>query len=151
MAIEFLISHFFHLVFLAWGLGGATVAAILTMKAEKEPALMPNGITMLEPISKLIWVAIIGLTITGIVTTALGAGKGYYDATILQIKHVVVAVIVINGLNITLRLLPKTKKLAPAPGTKPTAEFLKTKRFLQTSSIVSMVLWYLVVALSVIL
>lgn len=149
MAWEFLAVRFFHLIFIAWGVGGVTVAALLMKKGEKEPSLMPSVMRLLEPISKLIWIAMIGLVATGLATTALGAGKGYYDTTILLAKHIAVAIIFIGGLNITFRLLPKLKKLSPAPGTKPTPEFLKTGGRLKLASTISLIMWYLVVVLSV--
>ncbi len=151
MALHFLVLHFFHLVFLAWGLGGATIAAILMAKAEKQPELMPSVMKLVEPVSKLIWIAIIGLILTGSITAAIGAAKGYYDPAILLIKHVAVAAVVINGLNITFRLLPKLKKSAAGPGSKPSNEFLKVKSHLKKSSIASLILWYLIVGLSVLM
>lgn len=151
MAWEFLAAHFFHVVFLAWGVGGVTIATLLMAKGEKEKDLMPAIIRLMEPISKLIWVSIIGLAITGIVTTSIGLGKGYFDETLLLIKHIVIAIIVIDGLNISMKLLPKMKKLAPAPGAMPSAEFLKIKKHLKVSSIISLILWYAVVLLSVIM
>ncbi len=151
MAWEFLVAHFFHLVFLAWGLGGATVAAILMKKAEKEPDLMPATMRLLHPVSGLIWVAIIGLIITGIATSAMGAGKGYYDPTILLVKHIAVVLIIVLGLCITLLLLPKMKRLAPAPGSKPSPEFFKLKSQTKICSLLSLAMWYLVVVLSVVM
>lgn len=149
MTWEFALLSFFHVVFMAWGLGGATVAAILMIKARKEPALMPSVMKFMEPVSKLIWIAIIGLLITGIVIAALGAGKGSYDAGVLAVKHAAVTVLVINGLILSLLLLPKLKKLFPAPGSKPSLEFLKTSKLLNASSTIGLVLWYVIAGLSI--
>lgn len=151
MALEFQIVHFLHLVFIIWGVGGATISTLLMIKAEKEPALMPAAMKFLGSIAKLIWIAIFGLIITGIISAAMGAGKGYYDPTILAIKHIVVALIIIFGANISLRLVPKLRKLSPAPGSAPTPEFLKTKMHMKIEAAFSLVLWYVVVALSVIM
>jgi len=151
MAWEFQIVHFLHLVFIIWGVGGATISTLLMIKAEKEPALMPSAMKFMGSISKLIWIAIMGLIITGIISASMGAGKGYYDPTILTIKHIVVALIIIFGANISLRLVPKLRKISPSPGSAPTAEFLKAKKHMKIEAAFSLVLWYVVVALSVIM
>ncbi|MBS3057033.1 MAG: hypothetical protein J4415_00205, partial [Candidatus Diapherotrites archaeon] len=88
---------------------------------------------------------------TGIISASMGAGKGYYDPTILTIKHIVVALIIIFGANISLRLVPKLRKISPSPGSAPTAEFLKAKKHMKIEAAFSLVLWYVVVALSVIM
>ena len=151
VSLEFAIVHFLHIIFTVFGVGGATIATIIMMKAEKAPELMPAAMKFVESISKLIWVGLIGLIATGIITSAMGAGKGYYDPTTLAIKHIAVAVILICGLNINLRLLPKINLLAPKPGTKPAAEFIRARKHMKFSSMLSLVLWYVVVALSVIM
>ena len=149
MALAFLLTNFFHIVFLAWGLGGATVAVLIALRGEKEPALMPSAMKLVEPISKLIWIAIIGLAVTGIIMSAMGYGKGYFDENILAVKHIAVIALVINGLIITLKLLPKLKKLAPAPASKPAPEFFKARKQMQLGSAISLFLWYLITAISV--
>ncbi len=150
-SIEFLIMHFLHIIFTVFGVGGATIATLIMMKAEKAPELMPAAMKFVGSISKLIWIGLLGLIATGIITYAMGAGKGYYDPTMLAIKHIAVAVILICGLNINFRLLPKINSLAPKPNSAPTAEFMKARKHMKLSSMLSLVMWYVVVALSVIM
>ncbi|MAG22092.1 MAG: hypothetical protein CL943_02195 [Candidatus Diapherotrites archaeon] len=148
-SIEFLTAHFFHIVFLAWGVGGVTIAMLLSIKADKEPDLGPAVMRLMPSISKLIWVGLIGLAVTGIVTTSMGLGKGFFDENLLLIKHILVVLIVIAGLNLTFRLIPKMKALVPKPGAAPSAEFLSVKKQMKITSMASLILWYAVVVLSV--
>ena len=145
------VVNFFHIIFIAWGVGGATIATILMAKGEKEPTIMPVIMKLIGPISKLIWVSIIGLIITGIILAVLGYANGDIDKNILMIKQVVVAILILNGLFLNFKLLPKLKKSTPAPASKPSVEFFKFKKYMKISSILSLILWYAIVLLGVML
>ncbi|HIH32734.1 MAG: hypothetical protein J4478_04310 [Candidatus Diapherotrites archaeon] len=148
MSLEFSILQLLHIVFTAWGLGGATVAAVLMLKAKKDQSMGQALLKVMAPISKLIWLGLIGLIITGIAISALGSGKGYFDATTLLAKHVIVILLLIFGLNISLRLLPRLKALAPKAGEKPSHKFLQVSKTLALNSTLSLFLWYVITALS---
>lgn len=151
MAWEFLALNFLHIIFIAFGVGGATIASLIMAKAEKAPELMPAAMNFANSISKLIWIGFFGLVATGITMAYLGAGKGHYDTTILAIKSAVIVIILICGIVINLKLMPKMKRLAPKPGTMPAADFLKTKARLKLTAMLSLVMWYAVVLLGVML
>jgi hypothetical protein len=97
-------------------------------------------------ISKLIWAAIILLIISGIALAQLVTFP--VDAAMLLIKHIVVAVLVLNGIILAFGILPKMQKLAPKDG-KPSVEFLKAKKSAKASSTLGLVLWYVILVLSV--
>jgi len=149
MSLEFSILQLLHIVFTAWGLGGATVGAVLMLKAKKDPAISQALMKIMAPVSKLIWLGLAGLILTGIAISALGAGKGYFNIETLLAKHVIVILLVIFGLNISLRLLPRLKVLAPKAGEKPGAKFLQASKTLALNSTLSLFLWYVITALSV--
>lgn len=142
------ILRLIHAIGIAWGVGGATINSILMMKAEKNPELAPHIMKVMPSIVKMIWAAIIILIISGIFIVPLITWP--IDKTMLSMKHVVVVLLVLSGLNLNFRVLPKIKKLAPIGG-QPSPEFLKAKKTLKISGIVGLVLWYAVMVLSVLI
>lgn len=135
-----------HFLGLAWGVGGATVAAILMAKADRNPEIAPLVMKTMPAISKLIWIAIILLVVSGIALAQLVTWP--INPTILLAKHALVVILILNGLYLGFRILPKMQKLAPTGG-KPSAEFLKAKKSAKIASILGLVLWYVILVLSV--
>jgi hypothetical protein len=121
--------NFLHFVGLAFGLGGATIMTIISIKAEKykEVALAMGRIGPL--IVKLIWVGLLLLIISGIalpfyITWPL-------DKTMLLIKHILVAFIVIIGIILGISSRKGLRKQ------------------MKILVIINLILWYLVTLLSV--
>lgn len=140
------IFRLLHDVGLAFGLGGATIAAVISSKAEKDPE-MNNSVMKITPIIvKFIWIGLILLIVSGIALPYFiqwSINKG-----MLLIKHVFVVWIVIIGVFIGTRV-KKMKRLAPKGKEKPSGEFLKAKRQLKAFSRINLILWYIVTILSV--
>lgn len=136
-----------HFIGLAWGVGGATVAAILMRRSEKDPEAAPHLTKLMPAISKLIWIAIILLVISGIGIVNLVYWP--IDTTMLAVKHVVVLILILNGLHLTFRVMPKMERLVPK-GEKPSADFLKARKNAKVGAITGLVLWYIILVLSVI-
>ncbi len=135
-----------HFIGIAWGVGGATISAILMAKADKNPEIAPLAMKVMPSISKLIWAAIILLIVSGIALAQLVTFP--IDAAMLLIKHAVVAVLVLNGIILAFGILPKMKKFAPTDG-KPSAEFLKAKKSAKVAGMLGLFLWYVILVLSV--
>lgn len=140
------IMQLLHAIGEAWGVGGATVNAILMLKSEKNPEIAPHIMKAMPAISKLVWLGILLLLVSGAALTRLVAWP--IDATMLRIKLAVVLILILNGLYLTFGLLPKMKKLAPQ-NEKPSEEFLKTKKKIKVFGTFGLVLWYLILILSV--
>ncbi|MDO8647997.1 MAG: DUF2269 family protein [Candidatus Diapherotrites archaeon] len=138
------IFNFLHFIGLAWGVGGATAAAIISMKAEKNPEVAASLMKIIPALSKLIWAGLVLLIISGIAVTSLV--KWPLDTNLLLIKHALVVLIVAIGALIFLRV-KKMQKLAK-PGEKPSEEFFKAKKQLGMLSITNLALWYLIVLIS---
>lgn len=135
-----------HFIGLAWGVGGATVAAIISRKAEKNPEIGHAVMKILPAISKLIWAGLILLIISGIGVSAYV--KWPLDMNMLIIKHVVVVLIVVIGVIIGFKI-KKMAALAPKPKGEPSPQFLKTKKQVKNAGIINLILWYIVVVLAV--
>ena len=140
------LSNFLHFVGLAFGLGGATIAVIISSKAEKDEDVNRAMIKIMPSISKLIGFGLILLIISGV--GILLYVEWPLDRQILLVKHVLVAWIVIVGIIIG-KSMKKMKMSAPKGKEKPSAEFLKAKKKLRAFSRLNLILWYLVTILSV--
>ena len=116
--------------------------------------LMP-GMSVLEPMQRgmltgavakrfsiLAWSSVIVLIITGILKTPPGmmfAPQSHYGGVLL-IKHILILIGIIIGLNISLGVAPKLRKLAPKTGEAPSAEFLSAQKKLKTLSTTNMII-----------
>ena len=140
------ISNFLHFVGLALGLGGATIAVIISLKAEKDADVGRAMMKIMPAISKVIGIGLVLLIISGI-------GIIYFvqrplDRQMLLVKHVLVAWIVITGIVIG-RSSKKMLALVPKRLEKPSAEFLRAKKRVKAFGILNLILWYVVTGLSV--
>ena len=120
------IFNFMHFVGLAFGLGGATIAAIISSKAMKDKDIGKVAGKIMLPIVKLIWAGLILLIISGIALSLLV--KWPLNKNLLIIKHVLVAWIVIIGIIIGRRM--------------------KNKKDIKGLSIINLILWYAVTLMS---
>ena len=99
------IFNFLHFVGLAFGLGGATIAVMLSSKAEKDSEIKKSIGKIMASISKLIGFGLLLLIISGIFITLLI--KWPLNKELLIIKHVLVVWIVIIGIIIGKRARKK--------------------------------------------
>lgn len=140
------IANFAHFLGLAFGLGGATTAFLVSRKAEKDAEVGKAAMKIIPSISKLIWLGMLLLIISGIAITFLVSWP--INRQLLIVKHVLVAWIVIFGIFIGFKVR-KMKSFSPKPKQAPSLEFIKAKKQLKTLSSINMLLWYLVTFLSV--
>lgn len=138
--------NFLHFIGLAFGVGGVTIAAIISAKAEKDKEIASISMKIISSISKLIWVGIFLLIISGIALPFLI--RWPLNEEMLIVKHILVILVIIMGIILGL----KTKKLrafAPKPRKRPSPQFLKIKKQLKIFNTVGLVLWYIIMFLSV--
>lgn len=137
--------NFLHFVGLAFGLGGATIAAVISSKAEKDKDVDKAFMKIMPSTVKLIWAGLILLIISGIALPFFV--KWPLNKQLLIIKHVLVAWIVIIGVVIGFKS-KKMTNLAPVLKEKPSALFLRAKKQVKALSIINLVLWYAVTLMS---
>lgn|GEM_PF-1955023 len=135
-----------HDVGVAWGVGGATIGTIIMAHADKNLESAQHLMKVMPAISKLIWIAITLLVTSGIILTQSITDP--INSSVLETKHIAVAFLILNGLNLTFRILPKMEKFAPK-GQKPSLEFLSAKKSAKTASLIGLVLWYVILVLAV--
>lgn len=139
------IFNFLHFVGLALGLGGATIATIISSKAEKDKDVEESLRKIMPPISKLIMFGLLLLIISGIALPFYITWP--MNRQLLIIKHVLVAWIVIIGIFIG-RAFKKVGNLSPVLREKPKPEFLRAKKQVKFLSIINLILWYVVTIMS---
>ena len=120
--------NFLHFVGLAFGLGGATIATIISLKANKDKEIVNVLGKILPSIVNLIWLGLIFLVVSGIALPFFI--KWPLNKEMLFIKHILVIFIVIFGIAIGIFSRKKAMK--------------ETKIF----SIINLILWYLITFLS---
>ena len=140
------IFNFLHFLGLAFGLGGATIAAIVSSKAEKDKDVGKAAGKIMPSIVKLIWLGMALLIVSGIALPFFL--KWPLNKPLLIIKHVLVVWIIIIGVIIGIKS-KKINNLTPVLKEKPSLKFLKAKKQMKALSIINLILWYAVTLMSV--
>ena len=121
--------NFLHFIGLAFGLGGATIMTVISIKAEKHKEVAIAMKYIGPAIVKLIWTGLILLIISGIALPFFVEWP--LNKNMLFIKHIFIAFIVVIGAIIGV----SSKKGA--------------KKHMKFFSIINLMLWYAVTLLSV--
>jgi hypothetical protein len=131
-----------HLVGLALGVGCATAKLTLLARSKSDPVLIQAFLAVARPITKLIILGLVLLTISGIVWLV----SGYSFTSLLVIKLVMVAVIWVLGPVIDNVVEPRFVKLAPKPGDPVSQEFLRARRDYLIVETAATSLFYIIIA-----
>lgn len=119
------IFNFIHFLGLAFGLGGATIATIISSKAKDKDIAKVIG-KIMSPIVKLIWTGLILLIISGIALPFFISWP--LNKNLLIIKHVLVAWMIIIGIIMGRRM--------------------KKGKNIRGLSKINLILWYVVTLMS---
>ncbi|MFX0099606.1 MAG: hypothetical protein ACFFCS_08495 [Candidatus Hodarchaeota archaeon] len=146
MMSTYSILSIIHNIGVSLGVGSATLGLIINIKASKNPDFKLVSMKIRPLISQIIWVALILLGISGtfLMNPAVTMDIDYMFS---GIKHVIVIVIVMNGIILTL-LGKKIGKIAPKPENPPSKEFLKASKTAQLLGFITVACWYVVIILS---
>jgi len=136
-----------HIFGLAFGVGGASAKFALFMKSYSDKESAPVFIKFAKPISQLILLGLILLTVSGIGWAALG----YPEKQMLVVKHILVAVLWVVGILINNVYEPKLHRLAPTPGQSLTSGFFQVQKQLLALEAVGTICFYTIAVLGVLL
>ncbi len=136
------IFNFLHFLGLAFGLGGATLAGVISMKAEKDFELRKQLGKILSPVSKLIWIGLILLIISGIFISILVTWP--INKQLLILKHILIFWILVFGIVIWR----SSKKIQNLPAKNSEKKILKARKTMKIFSVINIILWYLVTLIS---
>lgn len=131
-----------HLLGLGLGLGAATVKLVLLIRSKADLAFLPVYLAVSKPVTRLIVLGMILLTLSGIGWLVLG----YPITARLVVKLVLVAAIWGMGPVIDNAVEPRFRKLAPAPGEQASPAFSKIQsRFLALEALATLLFYVIVV------
>lgn len=120
------IFNFLHFLGLAFGLGGATIATIISNKARKDSEVRKTAWKIMPSISKLISFGLLLLIISGIFISYMV--RWPLNKNLLILKHVLVVWILVVGIIIGRRM--------------------KKRKDISGLSKINLILWYVVTLMS---
>jgi hypothetical protein len=132
-----------HLVGLALGVGAATVKLVLLLRCRTDSGFVPVFLKVARPITRLIILGLILLTLSGVGWLVLGYGF----TPLLVVKIALVAAIWILGPVIDNVAEPRFRALAPGPGEAASAAFEAAGRRYLALEILATSLFYVIVVL----
>ena len=132
-----------HLIGLALAVGAATVKVALLLKCRADAAFVPVYLKVARPITRLIILGLVLLTLSGIGWLLLG----YPFTSLLTAKLILVGAIWVLGPVIDNVAEPKFVKLSPAPGEPATADFIRAQRQYLALEIIATLLFYVIIVL----
>jgi hypothetical protein len=147
---------FVHLVAISWGVAGSTLDNVF-VNLEREPWMSLLGIKrgpwltgqVFPWLSRLITAGVALAGLSGVAMVYL-AGGGELNLKILTVKLILFAILFVNGMYLTLRLEPEMEHVTPAgSGTREMEAFQGVMGRVRTHSLISLVGWYVIVALSI--
>jgi len=136
-----------HLIGLALGIGAATVKLTLLIKCNSDYNFVHIYIKVTKPITRIIILGLILLTISGLGWILLGTSF----TSLFIIKLVFVFAIWVLGPVIDNAVEPKYEKLVPAPGEKASSEFVKIQKKLLILETIATLLFYTITIMGVLL
>ena len=113
-----------HLLGLALAVGAATVKFTLLLKCSSNIAFAQHYMEVARPVTRLIILGLVLLTLSGISWIALG----FSLTPLLSVKVFFVAVVWVLGPIIDNVVEPKFRRLLPAPGEAPTPAFSRVQK-----------------------
>lgn len=113
-----------HLLGLAFAVGASTVKLALVIRAKSDLQFLPAFLAVRKPITRLIVLGMILVTVSGIVWFL----QGYPWSPPVIVKMVLVGLIWALGPIIDNAFEPKLERLAPGPGEAPTQAFRSAQR-----------------------
>lgn len=132
-----------HVIGLALGVGSATVKLVLLLKCNADYAFVPVYLKVARPITRLIILGIVLLTLSGIAWLLLG----YQFTSLLVVKVILVGAIWVLGPVIDNVVEPKFQKLAPALGEPASAAFIRIQKQYLTLEIIATLLFYVIIVI----
>jgi hypothetical protein len=111
----------------------------------RDGQLAPVEFGFMELGGKIVWVGLVVLILSGSLLFWLNP-EGYLASSKFQVKMTIVAIIIINGLVLHLKVLPKFRA-AIKEGNMPIGEFIGVHPFVLIVGVVSVVSWSSVIIL----
>ncbi len=132
-----------HLIGLVLGVGCATAKLALLIRCKSDLAFLPAYIAVSRPVTRLIIVGLVMLTVSGLGWLLLG----YPFTTLLVVKMCIVGAIWVLGPLIDNVFEPKFRKLAPAPDESASPAFLRIQQRYLLLEVAATGLFYVIIVI----
>jgi hypothetical protein len=137
-----------HLLGVALGIGGATVADILFFRFLKNYRISKGEKSILEICSKILWLALLILFVTGIGLFSLDAENLLTNGK-FQMKMIALGIIFVNGVALNMIVTPWLLKIPfDAPSKTMTSKVRLMRHLSFMLGAVSFVSWYFIFCIS---
>lgn len=136
-----------HLIGLALAVGSSTVKLALLVRCIADPELVPAYLKVVRPITRLLVLGLILLTLSGIGALALG----YSFTRVLLVKLILVAAVWTMGPIIDKIMEPRFRELAPEAGEAASLNFIQARTKYVTLEAVATAIFYVIVVIWVML
>lgn len=136
-----------HLIGLALAVGSSTVKLALLVRCIADPGLVPAYLKVVRPITRLLVLGLILLTLSGIGALALG----YSFTRVLLVKLILVAAVWTMGPIIDKIMEPRFRELAPEAGEAASPNFIQARTKYVTLEAVATATFYVIVVIWVML
>lgn len=146
MNTEILVKFLHNLAMATW-VGGMIFLAFLKIEVEKlGPTFSIVIVKASKMFTRLAVTAIVVLILTGIMLTFFHGGAARVQRDwILNVKHILVTLVILNGFFLGFKVTPALEKLTPGKDQKPSAEFLKWKKWMAIGAHLNLLLGILIV------
>lgn len=135
-----------HLLGVALGAGGAFVTDAMYFMIVKDRVVTKSEICFLHLGSRIVWLGIIILVVSGLLIFALNTGK-YLDSTKFIAKMAIVIVLIINGLIFHFWHLPFIESALGRKLSSANKQFKSRSVWLYVSGAVSVISWLATIVL----
>lgn len=129
----------FHLLGVAFGLGGALASDSMFFSALKDMKISRTEMRFLQMGSAMVWIGLVILIVSGYLLFSLDSDR-YLNSAKFLAKMTIVGIILLNGLFLHISLIPRLRR--HIRGHLPSSdEFMRKRPFLFTSGAISLVSW----------
>lgn len=136
-----------HLIGLALCVGSATAKVILLAKCYRELPFIPVYLKVMKPLTQILVLGLILMTLTGIIWLVLGYGF----STLMIVKLILVGAAWVTGILIDNVTEPQFKKLTPAKGEEASHAFLLVQKKHFELEVIATLLFYIIMVIGVLL
>lgn len=132
-----------HLFGLALAVGSATVKVVLLLRCRSDPRFLPAYLAVARPITRLIILGLILLTLSGVGWLLLG----YPFTPLLVVKIALVAAVWALGPIIDNVVEPRFRKLVPSSGEAASPTFSRIRRTYLVLEVSATLLFYVIIVI----
>ncbi len=144
--IEFLTENFrlfglAHVLFMAIGVGGVTITDVLFFKFLRDHIITKDELSVMNTLSKVIWVAIGGAVLSGL-GLFLPDREGLLESSKFLAKMTIFAIVLINGALLNFWIAPQMTNIFSGKKNLGSSKLHLIRKFAFALGAISIISWY---------